>query len=245
MRFFNDRELKNLGDKKLHVPMSLEAISRSAGIREAMEDHGRNVGKSHGTKSAVVALSKVFIANILSEDEKELVEARDEMFRAYSELLDINIPGDIREGLICDAEQEVAEALFCYSYARFIFSGEPAHSFNPTGIEISPRGLLAGLLDSVSELSKLMGDYLVAKDLSIDEELAIRGRYVEFGKYACEFLSTFKGVPPTALNASRRPGQGFQSKLVRVESLVQSHQREFLRLRHEAKLFRRLVEVAK
>ena len=244
MRFFNDRLLK-ASTSESQISSTLEGICNSGRFRENLEEHGRNVGKGHGLRNKVVSLSKVLISFIVSGNEESLLATGDEMLGAYHELMNVNLPSDIREGLIGDAEQEIAEALLCDVFARYIFRGGSPRLFNTIGMEISTRGWLAGLIDSVSELSKLVGDYFMLNDLSVEEELGIRSRYVEFGKAACSFLSTFKGVPPTALNASRRPGQGFQSKLVRVEELVQSHQRDFLRLRHEAKLFRRLVEVAK
>lgn len=244
MRFFNPSLLKA---SKSDSPISstLEGICQSGRFREELEDHGRNVGKGHGLRNKVVSLSKVLISFIVSGNEESLMATCDEMFFAYRELMNVNLPSDIREGLIDDAEQEIAEALLCDVFAKYIFRGGSPRLFTTIGMEISTRGWLAGLIDSVSELSKLVGDYLMSRDFSTEEELAIRGRYVEFGRATCAFLSTFKGVPPTALNASRRPGQGFQSKLVRVEELVLMHQRDFNRLRRETEILQKLSEVAK
>ena len=244
MRFFNDRLLK-ASTSESQISSTLEGICNSGRFREELEDHGRNVGKGHGLRSKVVSLSKVHISFLISGDEKSLAEVKDEMFQAYGELLNLTIPSDIREGLIGDAEQEIAEALLCDVFSGYIFRGDSPRLFSTMGMEISTRGWLAGLLDSVSELSKLVGDYLMSRDFSTEEELEVRGRYVEFGRATCAFLATFKGVPPTALNASRRPGQGFQSKLVRVEELVLMHQRDFNRLRRETEILRKMSEVAK
>jgi hypothetical protein len=244
MRFFNDR-LLNAGKSSSVVFAALEQISADGNFRGVMEDHGRNVGKAHGLKSTVVSLSKVVISQLLAGDENTLAPIKDEMLSAYGELCGIPIPGSVREELISDAEQELSEAIFCEAFAGFIFVGAPIKSLTADAADISIRGWLAGLTDAVSEMSKLMGDFLSMRELTEEEELAVLGRYLEFAKNACSFLSTFKGVPPTALNASRRPGQGFQSKLVRVEELVRKHEREYLQLRREVRRANSVVGGAK
>lgn len=234
-RFFNER-LLNASSSDSAVCATLESISKNCAFRETLEDHGRNVGKAHGAKNTVVSLSKVMISQLLSGDEAAIKAIGDEMISAYGELCSIPIPGSVREELISDAEQELAEAAFCEMFAGYVFK---RNSIGPIGdgdrMDISVRGWLAGLTDAVSEMSKLMGDFLSSQELTEEEELAVLGRYLEFAKSACSFLSTFKGVPPAALNASRRPGQGFQSKLIRVEELVRRHEREYLQLRREVR----------
>lgn len=234
MRFFNDRFL-NASKSNSAVYAALEQFSSEGSFRETMEDHGRNVGKAHGAKNTVVSLSKVLIAQLLSGDDSAVCAVGDEMFSAYKELCDIPIPGSVREELVSDAEQELAEALFCYAFAGFVFMGASIKSPSIEVADISVRGWLAGLTDAVSELSKLMGDFFSMRELTEEEEFAVLGRYIEVAKNACAFLATFKGVPPAALNVSRRPGQGFHSKLIRVEELVRRHEREYLQLRREVR----------
>ena len=244
MRFFNERFLAT---SKSNSPIyqSLEKISADANLCGALEDHGRNVGKAHGAKNTVVQLSKVFISLLLSDAEQELAVVREEMNQAFDELLRLPLPGDIREGLICDAEQELIEAFFCDVFVGYVLRGSSPRQISFGFGDFSARGMLAGLIDAVGEIGKLFEDYLAKNSVSAEEDLAIRSRYVEFGRETCAFLSTFKAVPPTALNASRRPGQGFHGKLARVESLVYRYQGEVTRLRREAELLQKLSEVTK
>lgn len=239
LRFFNERSLAaSRSDSPIY--QALEKISADARLCEILEDHGRNVGKAHGLKNTVVMLSKVFISLLLSRDEQELAAVREEMNRAYDELLRVSIPGDVREGLVCDAEQELIEAFLCDVFVGYVFWGSSPRSISFGFGDFSARGMLAGLTDAVGEIGKLLEDYLAKNSVSAEEDLAIRSRYVEFGREVCSFLSTFKAVPPTALNASRRPGQGFHVKLARVESLVYRYQGEVTRLRREAEFLERL-----
>lgn len=247
MRYFNKALLSATKERFDNVSFAeLERTSEDSNLRDACEIQASSVGKGYGGVNSTVSLTKVFISQLLSENAEALNQTRKEMFTAWDSLCKLNIPSDLHAGMISDAAQELAEALFCEVAAGFIFRGEPlGEAPNPTVLGISPRAWLAGLLDSVSELSKLLEDELVDRDVSLEEEISILERYVEFGRSACAFLATFKGVPPTALNASRRLGQGFQGKFARVEERVRAHQRDLIRLRRDRTLLQKLEEVAK
>ena len=247
MRYFNSALLA--ATRARFSDVSFAELERTTGdslIREEFEDEARSVGKGYGGVNSTVSFTKVFISQLLSGNAEVLFDTKKAMFAAWEDLLRLNIPSDIHSGMISDAGQELAEALFCETAAGFIFRGEAlGEAPNPEVLKLTPRAWLAGLLDSVSELSKLLEDELVDKEFSIEEEIVLLERYLEFGRSACAFLATFKGVSPTALNASRRPGQGFQGKFARVEDRVRAHQRDLIRLRREAALLRRLDEVMK
>lgn len=220
----------------------LMQLAKDAKTFDILEEHGSNGGKGHGAKNETVSLSKVLISLLLNGDEEAISEVRQEMISNWKTLLSLKLPYGFHDNLICDAGQELSEALVCEAVAGYVFRGEPLKPFpNPIEYNLNDRAWLAGIADAVSEISKLLGNELMMEPITLEEELHLRWRYVEFGRNACKFLSLFSSTPSHAINASFRPGQGFQTKLVRATELVQRHQNEVEQLRAEVRRLDREV----
>lgn len=215
MRFFNDELLSSLKVDS-EVFKELEAAIIVSGAREDLDEQARNIGKAQGLKTEVISLSKVFIHALRQLRADRGAGVKNTMLDAWKELLEIRIARDKREEFIADAGQELAEALICEAAAEYIFLGSNAQYICPGDYDIDTRFWLAGLLDSITEMSKLVNYRL--RDLRKDKvaRAEVRRRYLEFAESAYNILAGFAGVPSTTIDASRRRGQGFQSKLARV-----------------------------
>lgn len=215
MRFFNDKLLSALRVDS-EVFKQLEAAIVVSGAREDLDEQARNIGKAQGLKTEVISLSKVIIHGLRHLTADRGANYKNAMLGAWKELLEIRIARDKREEFIADAGQELAEALICETAAEFIFLGNNEEYVCPGDYNIETRFWLAGLLDSITEMSKLVNHRLrdLKKDKAAREE--VRARYLEFAESAYNILAGFSGVPSTTIDASRRRGQGFQSKLARV-----------------------------
>ena len=145
-------------------------------------------------------------------------------------ILSEEVPTGLIEEQLNDLGQEVAETIIVYLlYPALAGNMEkaienlkrlpmPCNSENEWGVHLTVQHWLAGLLDAITELAKMMQDILI-EDSSIDHEaMFMRMRMVALAIY--DLLEKFEAQNTRMLNNSHRRGQGFKEKLQRVRTFI-------------------------
>lgn len=215
-------------DRDLTTFDELNAVAEEDGFDDILLGQRSAVPRSFNQVSRISAcLTKDIITALEDDDLQRLDELCGQLNPEWATLRDLELPADFgweRDG---EAGQEIVETLATiYCYPK-IWGGQVILKHMPSLQQfegMNPPMYFAGLTDTVGELGKITFNNLRKRKLSIGEKIERLGKYIREANMLIEFLRQYKGkknIPPMLLNASRRRGQGFHSKLFRATDIVE------------------------
>lgn len=152
------------------------------------------------------------------------------MVQPWEKLSKLDLPGDIFWQHDAQAGQELVEfhgVLWLYSK---IFGGPSLEMDlemrSAEYLKTTIPTWLAGIADAVTETSKLLRNKLRDHQISRDERIALREKFIATAEEVLEFLGQFEDCPPALINNSRRRGymNTFRGALSRVETCIERHE---------------------
>lgn len=194
-------------------------------IAEYIEEQVKNQRPAYQFLDKVSFYSHRGIKALTEGDFNEFALCEERLKEAWGGLGELNLPKDILWRFDSDSGQEIVEMdLVCFFWPC-VRTGE----VEPLKIRhysmfhgIKPQAWLAGLGDAASEVGKVMVNCLYANrtTLSVQDQLAMRDRYVRFLSAVHEKVSEYKGTPGNIINNNRRRGQGFDKILNRINRFI-------------------------
>ncbi|MEK9180374.1 MAG: hypothetical protein AAB897_03100 [Patescibacteria group bacterium] len=159
---------------------------------------------------------------------------------AWDALAFIKLPKDILWRFDSNTGQEIVEM----DQVSFFWPGVRDGELSPENIKhystfwgIKPQAWLAGLGDTSSEVGKVMVNYLyVNKTMPIDDQLAMRDRYVQFLSAIQEKFREYKGTPGNIINNTRARFEGFSKQFGRITRFIYEAKERELLLRNQVAL---------
>lgn len=234
-------EYKMFGEK---LYATLRGIAEARGLlRKVGEEPTRDnkvltekwaaaVPKAYRFKAEGLEASKDCIYHLKHGEYTEAGECLAATIAAMKGMWDLTdeIPQNLIEEQLNDLGQEVGETVFVYLLYPVI-TGDmeraienlkrlpmPDSSENEWGVYLTVQHWLAGLLDAITELAKLMQDELIENRSADHETMFMRMRMTLLAIY--NLLEKFEAQNTRPLNNSHRRGQGFKEKFQRVRTFI-------------------------
>lgn len=183
--------------------------------------------KAHSVKNEICHLSKEGIEALRCGDEQTADEKKLAMEEELKRLAKIDLPFDSFWQFHSEAAQEVAE----YHVVRWLYpilftdsQLRPAKMPSAKELTMTPQAWLAGIIDGITEMSKLLSDRLCDDEqLTGEERLGLRKRFLVIARQIKSYLDQFADTVPAVVNNSRRPGyhETFRGGLGRVKGTVE------------------------
>lgn len=205
-------------------------------LAEYLEEQVKNQRPAYQFRDSVCFYSHKGIQALTEGDLEELSLCEKRLKELWGELGNLNLPKDIQWRFDSSAAQEIVEM----DQVCFFWPGVRDGKIKPSEMKhysvflfwsIKPQAWLAGLGDTASEVGKVMIDYLYAHQASIrvEEQLAMRDRYVQFLSAVHEKVSEYKGTPGNIINNNRFRGQDYSKILGRAARIIrETKERELL-----------------
>jgi predicted translin family RNA/ssDNA-binding protein len=199
--------------------------NRRSGVFETRRAH---IGRAYHISGEIRRLSKEFVAALLDRVETaELDEIEQEMRTHMRSLVELDLPDDIAWQHQAEAGQEYVEARFTRILFKNVVEGEklPETLPLPADFLVSEPCWLAGIGDSVTEMSKLITDVLLNEEMSRADRLCIRKRFVSVAQDIYDALDKFETVLPAVINNNRRRGyfNTYRGMLGRIRGAIGYH----------------------
>ena len=235
------KEYEEFGEK---LYGTLRGIAEAQGLlRKAGEEPTRDnkvktekwaaaIPKAYRFKAGGLEASKDCIYQLKHGEYDEADKCLVASVAAMKEMWNLSdeIPHSLIEEQLNDLGQEVAETIFvCLLYP--VITGDmekaienlkrlpmPDGSENEWGIHLTVQHWLAGLLDAITELAKLMQDELIENKSADHEAMFMRVRMTLLAIY--NLLEKFEAQNTRMLNNSHRRGQGFKEKFQRIRTFI-------------------------
>lgn len=198
------------------------------GLAELFEQQRRDFGGAHRIGNEIRTLAKEGVA-ILEQggSEDRLAACRKRIDDLWQELDGLNLPQDIRWQFDAENGQERVEFILVSDFFPYLDPTKDLATIeslpNYEDLKTTPQTWLAGLGDTVGELSKLQLRKLCQSGLDRAQRLALRRRFVEIAGFIHDALGQFETAYPIVVNNSRRRGffNTFRGLLVRIDHLIE------------------------
>jgi predicted translin family RNA/ssDNA-binding protein len=202
-----------------------------------LKEQTSGVPKCYDLVRQINIISKNAIEAVKRGETEKILRFKEEMFARWEDLGNVSVPAFMRWQFDADCGQEIVEFLAVEAYYPYIIGKGPKEVVPHWGshmcISVPLQIWLSGLEDVVGELSKMLGDYLLQRSLSIEERIAARERFLEVAKEIYGFLSSIPTIERVS-DAVRNSGshlkypQTFRGKLGRVASNIDRNQLELI-----------------
>ncbi|MEK7640904.1 MAG: hypothetical protein AAB389_02820 [Patescibacteria group bacterium] len=227
----DDLDLK----KELDEASMTEYPDKNLDVKEELTGHilkrfdaGKGAtAKAHSVKNEICHLSKEGIEALRRGDEQTADEKKLAMEKELKRLAKIDLPLDSFWQFHAEAAQEVAEYHVVRWLYPLLFTDSQLRTVKmPSAKEllITPQAWLAGIIDGITEMSKLLSDRLCDDEqLTGEERLGLRKRFRIITRQIKSYLDQFADSVPAVINNSRRPGfhETFRGGLGRVKGAVE------------------------
>lgn len=158
---------------------------------------------------------------IIKADECKLA-----MEKPLAQLAELDLPKDVFWQHNAKAAQELVEFYaVLWLYAK-LFGGSGSMMKSAGELNTTIQSWLAGIADAVTETSKLLRKKLRSRQMSRNERMELREKFIDAGEEVVEFLGQFEDCPPQLINNSRYPGymNTFRGVIGRVETCIERHE---------------------
>lgn len=206
-------------------------------IAATLKEQTSGVPKCYDLVRQINMASKNAIEALKRGEIEKVERFRKEMGSMWEDLGNVSIPDFMRWQFDADCGQEIVEFLAVEAYYPYIVGRGPKevvpHWRSHMSISVPLQIWLSGLEDVVGELSKMLGDYLLQRSLTLEERIAARERFLEVAKEIYAFLSAIPTIE-RASDAVRNSGsrlkypQTFRGKLGRVMGNIDRNQSELV-----------------
>ncbi len=196
-------------------------VQKREELLEYFEQSRRDNGKKATVLSIkIVELSKQGIEALIVENLHRVDDIRKRMADAWLKLHTADIPDDVLWQREAEAGQEMVEFFVVVALYHALFYDVPIQYSNISieKLEVTPQQWLAGILDASTELGKILLEYEVDDNFSVDELIKYRSRFIAILQDVIKFLDPFETVYGLIINNSRRKGffNTFRGRLVHL-----------------------------
>lgn len=203
---------------------------------EKFRNQVRSVPKAHSLKNEIGTLSHEAM-NILSPLNEEgdrmlALEKYEGALQRMCDLVNLDLPLGFHEMMMAQAGRELGElALVILLYPVVIRGDEalPEKLPTPYDLYITPQTYLFSMIDTIGELSRLVGEYLMMNPQSLEERILVRQRFVAVAKTLMKKLFRFRAVPGNVLEAGlgRVPfPASFRGRFDGLRAMIDSYNRD-------------------
>ncbi len=208
-----------------------------------------NIPKAHNIRNNANNLTREGVAALKRGDYAAVHSCSIDNAEAWVELKELDLPGDLGWQFDSEAGQEIQEFHMVLWAYPLIFGGKVIEPNFPSPSNFLPEDLrdseryhltsqayLAGTADAVGELSKLVRSYTIEKNLDLEEQSAIKKKFLETAKMILAFLEQWADIPPMIINNSRRRGFGntYRGMIGRVEGNIERMEESLLQMHQQA-----------
>lgn len=192
----------------------------------------RNLPQAHRLKNQVVRASKRGIHAIKQGNQQIVLKCYDEALEAMSQLslLDLEFMPSLHFSLVNQAGQELVEFVVVNLFYSLVMEGKDVEVElpDPTELYVPLPAYLVGIIEGVSELSRMIGMRLVLMETGLDERIALRQRFAAFAWTVHEKLfDEFNDFPDNVVNGDGRRffAQTLKGKLDHLRHMTEAHTR--------------------
>mgnify|MGYP001611897980 FL=1 len=223
------RELDEVSVTEYPNPKDLDE-KLTGHILERFDSGKGATAKAHNVKNEICHLSKEGIEALRRGDEQTADEKKLAMEEEMTRLQKIDLPFDAFWQFHSEAGQEVAEYhVVRWLYPMLFTDSQLRQAKMPSAKELSitPQAWLAGIIDGITEMGKLLRDRLCDDtQMTGEERLELRRRFLAIARQIKSYLDQFADSVPAVINNSRRPGyhETFRGGLGRVTGAIERAQ---------------------
>jgi hypothetical protein len=190
---------------------------------DLFESQRRGIGEGHKLQGDILLAMKEAVAMRITDPTLAIGIER-EIMDTFRNLLHVDMPEDQFWIFKAQTGQEIAELHF-HNTVLFgtLFEGTPpAVPALADSLQITPQSWLAGLADSIGELSKTLLTFLTDYDVPPEAELRFELRFVRIGQTIIDFLNLYIARYPMVIDNSRRRdwGSRFRGMVTRAENNI-------------------------
>lgn len=223
----DDSSVRRMGRHFLQIVKLEREIKRTH--PDIFESQRRGIGEAHKIQGEILLAMKEAVALRLTNPEEA---ARTELWvmERFKKLQQIDMPEDQRWMFDAQVGQEIAELHF-HNQVFFdtLFHGTaPSTPAFADALGITPQAWLAGLGDTVGELSKSRITFFCSYDIPLQEKEKMLRRFVAIGRTILDFLNLYIAKYPLVIDNDRRRfyKNKFRGKVLDVEFVLLENMKE-------------------
>ncbi len=200
-------------------------------ILERLKASKGHYAKAYTLEEEIRQASKAGMIFIANHDRENIKQCQKKMLASLDELNRLDIPKDILWKHFAQAAQEMVEFLaVCEIYSEVFAPSEAplGELLSADDLFVTSQAWLAGVGDAVTEVGKMLTDFLPNVRSDINKQIELRERYVNAARDVASFLEQFAGLSPNAVNNNRYRGyfNSFRGMVGRIKRVIESEQRE-------------------